>query len=147
MFPIEEVARISGLTKRTIRYYEEVGLLAAPERTAGGHRLYEDQHVETLQRIKMLHETLGLSLADLKEFLTVRRDVEALVPSIRQPEDDVLRKESLLKVRSLLDRHLSLMDAQMAKLQAARNETERLVERVERGLRGRDPESGGQKPS
>lgn len=42
---IDEVAKQSGLTKRTIRYYEQIGLLSSPPRSEGGFRLYSQDHV------------------------------------------------------------------------------------------------------
>jgi len=51
VFPISVVERMTGLTRRRIRYYEECGLLR-PSRTAGGHRLYSPDDVETLTRIR-----------------------------------------------------------------------------------------------
>ena len=88
-----------------------------------------------MERIVLLRETLGLSLQEMKDFLEVRRDVEALVPSLREPSAPAVRRESLTKVRALLVRQQTLMDAQMVKLQSARNEIEKLVERVDQGLK------------
>ena len=45
MIRIGEVAERTGVTTRTIRYYEEIGLLASPERRKGEHRLYDDADV------------------------------------------------------------------------------------------------------
>ena len=45
---IGELAAATGLTVRTLHYYEEIGLLPPPARTAAGHRVYGDRHVERL---------------------------------------------------------------------------------------------------
>src|SRR5215469_6674240 len=69
---MDDVVRRTGLTPRAIRYYEEVGLLTAASRTAGGFRLFTEADVALLQRIKELQTLLGFSLAEIKE--TIRID-------------------------------------------------------------------------
>src|SRR5690348_12532193 len=65
---IGDVARLVGTTPRTIRYYEELGLLPeAQGRPSGGHRLYTDEEVARLQEVMRLKELLGLTLEELKE--------------------------------------------------------------------------------
>ena len=65
---IGEAARRAETTVRTIRYYEEIGLLpAAGGRESGAHRVYSEQDVERLRWILRLKELLGLSLEELKD--------------------------------------------------------------------------------
>jgi DNA-binding transcriptional MerR regulator len=135
MYPIEEIAQRTGLTKRTIRYYEEIGILAPPERTGGGHRTYTDVHLKALDRILLFRETLGLSLADLKAYLSAREEVEALVPVVRQESDEAQKREHLDRIRTLLAGQKALIEAQLAKLRAAREETDRLIDRVDQAVR------------
>jgi DNA-binding transcriptional MerR regulator len=61
---IGELAAASGLTVRTLHYYEEIGLLSASARTGAGHRLYSDADVERLYRICLLRR-LGLPLGEI----------------------------------------------------------------------------------
>jgi MerR family transcriptional regulator, repressor of the yfmOP operon len=64
---IGELAKAAGVTPRTVRYYEEIGLLpAAGERSAGEHREYTDEDVERLRELLRLKRLLGLSLEELK---------------------------------------------------------------------------------
>lgn len=56
VYPMGVVERITGLTRRRIRYYEKVGLVL-PARTDGGHRLYSVENVETLKRVGALLES------------------------------------------------------------------------------------------
>lgn len=65
---INEVAQAAGLNKETLRYYERRGLLAEPERSPGGHRLYDDQAVHTLRVIKAA-QRLGFTLEEAAELL------------------------------------------------------------------------------
>src|SRR3954449_12870489 len=61
---VGELAAATGLTVRTLHYYEEIGLLVASGRTDAGHRLYADEDVERLYRICLLRR-LGLPLGEL----------------------------------------------------------------------------------
>jgi len=65
---VGELARRTGLSVRTLHYYEEIGLLSPSRRTDGGHRLYAAGDVVRLQQIKSLRQ-LGFSLREVKEYL------------------------------------------------------------------------------
>jgi DNA-binding transcriptional MerR regulator len=66
---IQEVAASLGLTARTIRYYEEIGLLTPAARSDGDYRLYDEDDVERLQFIKDLRDDAGFSLAEISRML------------------------------------------------------------------------------
>ncbi len=68
LLQIGEVAKLIGISSKTIRYYHEVGLLAEPKRTEGGYRLYTAQDLLRLQRIRRLR-SLGLPLERIKKIL------------------------------------------------------------------------------
>src|SRR5947199_9557336 len=68
-FTIEQVAAQTGLTKRTLRYYEEVGLLPPTGRTEGNYRRYSEEDIQRLEAIKRLRDLLGFSLADIREII------------------------------------------------------------------------------
>jgi MerR family transcriptional regulator, repressor of the yfmOP operon len=59
---IGEVADLTGTTPRTIRYYEEIGLLGGSERAQGKHRVYTQADVDRVREIIRLRDLLGLSL-------------------------------------------------------------------------------------
>ena len=67
---IGDIAKRVGMSVKTIRYYEGLGLLSPPERTEAGYRVYAEQDVERLRFIKG-GKALGLSLADIKEVLAI----------------------------------------------------------------------------
>ena len=69
---IGEVAERTGLTAPTIRYYESIGLLVQPPRSATGYRRYTDTTVEELRFIKKA-QSLGFSLDEIREILTLSR--------------------------------------------------------------------------
>src|SRR5437660_9802732 len=65
---IGEIAKLLGITQKTIRHYHKVGLLAEPPRSDGGYRLYTASDLLRLQRIRRL-QALGLSLKQIKTLL------------------------------------------------------------------------------
>ncbi len=77
LLQIGEVAKLIGVSPKTIRYYHEIGLLAEPKRTEGGYRLYAAQDLLRLQRIRRLR-SLGLHLDRIREILG-ESDVEQKV--------------------------------------------------------------------
>src|SRR5262245_64788446 len=66
---IGEVAERTCVTQRTLRFYEEKGLLKPPSRMEGGFRLYSEDDVRRVEQIKQLQKLLGLSLAEIKELI------------------------------------------------------------------------------
>src|SRR6266540_6106227 len=66
---IGEVAERTGVTQRTLRFYEEKGLLKPPTRMEGGFRLYSEEDVARVEQIRQLQKLLGLSLAEIKEMV------------------------------------------------------------------------------
>jgi DNA-binding transcriptional MerR regulator len=67
-YQIGEVARAVGLSLRTIRHYEEVGLIVPSARSAGGFRLYTDRDIERLRRV-MGMKPMGFSLEEIRDVL------------------------------------------------------------------------------
>jgi DNA-binding transcriptional MerR regulator len=70
LYSIGEISEMSGLSARTLRYYEELALLPGVRRRAGGRRVYGDDELERLRFIQRL-KTLGLSLAEIRELNAV----------------------------------------------------------------------------
>ena len=108
---IGEVARLAATTPRTIRYYEEIGLLpAAGGREPGAHRAYAEADVERLTDLLRLKDLLGLSLEGLKELVeaedaraALRREWETGV------EDPVRRRQILDESLGHISRQLDLV--------------------------------------
>jgi MerR family transcriptional regulator, copper efflux regulator len=71
MHQIGEVAEAVGLSLRTIRYYEEVGVVPPSGRTAGGFRLYTDGDIERLLLVKQM-KPLDFSLEEMRDLLQTR---------------------------------------------------------------------------
>jgi DNA-binding transcriptional MerR regulator len=75
LLQIGDVAERVGLSLRTVRYYEEVGVLTPPTRTSGGFRLYGDDHIAQLLTIKQM-KPLDFSIEEMRELLQARADLE-----------------------------------------------------------------------
>lgn len=63
-----ELARRTGVNSETIRYFERIGMLPTPERTEGGHRIYEERHVRTLRFVRSAR-SLGFTSHDVRAIL------------------------------------------------------------------------------
>ena len=68
-YQIGEVAERTGVTQRTLRFYEEKGLLRPPERMDGGFRLYSETDVTRIGYIKQLQDLLGFTLSEIKDMV------------------------------------------------------------------------------
>jgi DNA-binding transcriptional MerR regulator len=114
---IGDVARLAGTTPRTIRYYEEIGLLRpAGDRPSGGHRAYTEADVERLREILRLKDLLGVSLDELRD-LVAAEDARALIRAeFRRTEDPARRRTLLHAARAHLDRQLELLRRRRADL-------------------------------
>ncbi|MEO4053768.1 MerR family transcriptional regulator [Solibacillus sp. CAU 1738] len=69
MIHIKEVAKQTKITVRTLRYYDQIGLLTVSSKTEGGHRLYTEEDLKRLQQIQFL-KGIGCSLKDIKVMLS-----------------------------------------------------------------------------
>src|SRR5215472_3218190 len=83
-FTIEQVSARTGMTKRTLRYYEEIALLPPTGRTEGNYRRYTRVDIQRLERIKNLRDLLGFSLADIREILQAEEERDQIRAAYRQ---------------------------------------------------------------
>jgi DNA-binding transcriptional MerR regulator len=108
---IQEVAAALGLTARTIRYYEEIGLLTPAARSDGDYRLYDTDDVERLRFIKDLRDEAGFSLAEISRMLEDEAARARNRDRFRSTSDTAER-------RAIVDDALARVDRQVASLQA-----------------------------
>lgn len=111
---IGEVAEQAGVTTKTLRYHERIGLLPSADRTDSGYRSYD---TETLDRVRFIRDAqaTGLSLTEIQSILELKAQGHG----------------SCEHTRSLLHRHLVDIDAQIERLRTARHELAQLIERAE----------------
>ena len=80
---ISDAATRAGVSARTLRYYEELGLLSPSLYTAGGERRYTLDDLAHLQRILELREVLGMNLEEIREFLSLETRLDELRATYR----------------------------------------------------------------
>ena len=100
---IGELAKTAGVTTKTIRYYESIGLLDEPARTASGYRSYGPAAIERLDFVRQ-SQSSGLALAEIKSILEIKDE----------------GGQTCEHTKALLRRHLDELDAKIIELEAAR---------------------------
>ncbi len=110
---IGELGRLTGVTTKAIRYYEEIGVLKEPERSHNGYRTYELETVERLRFVKDAQLT-GLSLAEITTILDQRGKGESTCEH----------------VMSLLDHHLHELDRRIKALKTTRTRLVTIADRA-----------------
>ena len=115
---IQEVASELGLTTRSIRYYEEIGLLSPAARSDGAYRLYDASDVERLRFIKGLRDDAGFSLGEISQLLEDEaargRSREAYQHTVDPVERRALIEDSLARA----DRQIGILRAKIGRLEA-----------------------------
>jgi DNA-binding transcriptional MerR regulator len=147
LFTIGELARSTGLTVRTIRYWSDEGVLSPVTRSAGGYRLYDAESVARLELIRTLRE-LGLGLDDVRAVLagetTVARVAAAHVAALDAQIGSLRLTRAVLSTvarRGSTAEEMTLMN-KLARLSAAerRRILEEFVDEMFRGLDTADPD-------
>jgi DNA-binding transcriptional MerR regulator len=110
---IGELADATDVSTKTIRYYESLGLVAEPTRTAGGYRDYGDSDIERLRFIRDAQST-GLTLSEIASVLELKSSGQ----------------RSCSHTLQLLERHLADVDAQIERLKASKVLLQELAERA-----------------
>ncbi len=101
-----QLAQAAGVNLETVRYYETIGLMPAPPRTSGGHRVYDDDHVRRLAFIRRGRE-LGFSIDEIRALLILNdprhgscaevKDIASThLTEVRRKLADLTRLESIL---------------------------------------------------
>ena len=137
---IGDLAERAGVTPRTIRYYEELGLLPRGEREQGKHRTYDEAAVERLRELGRLRDLLGLSLDELKQ---VMQGEDARAELRRQFEATESAAERLRIVEAALPNVELQLELTRRRLDQLRELEADLVERRRRLLRRRRELGGG----
>lgn len=102
MKSISQVAKFTGVSIRTLQYYDEIGLLKPSKLTASGYRMYDGDTLQTLQQILFFKE-LGFSLKEIKEILE-KPDFDRVAAFKKQKELFLLKRDRLDRLIQLLER-------------------------------------------
>jgi DNA-binding transcriptional MerR regulator len=133
---IGEVAELTGTTPRTIRYYEEIGLLAgAAERAQGKHRIYTREDVERIEEIVRLRDLLGLSLEQLSKLVEAESARAALRREYQQAEQPEARRRILEQALGHIATQLELVRDRRRELEALERELSDRRRMVQKRLR------------
>jgi DNA-binding transcriptional MerR regulator len=114
---IGEVARLVGTTPRTIRYYEEIGLLPAEKRETGRHRLYTESDIDRLRELLRMKDLLGVSLEELKALVEAEDARASLRAEWRKGGRETRPREILEEAIGHIDRQLRLVRSRRAQLE------------------------------
>ncbi|WHY87387.1 MerR family transcriptional regulator [Neobacillus novalis] len=127
MFSISEVAKETGFSAHTLRYYEKIGLLSSPKKL-GGKRQYTAGDIRLLKFMKVLKNT-GMSLEDIQEFL--------LDGCLLESEDsEQERTPKVQKRMNILQKHLLTLEQQKKEIGMVIRLTEEKLETYQEMLEG-----------
>jgi MerR family transcriptional regulator, repressor of the yfmOP operon len=122
---IGEVAKLTGLTTRTLRYWEELGLLSPSGHRVSGERVYSPADMARVSRIRDLQDLLGFSLAEVRAVLDIE-DIEILDrvrSELRTGDPSPQRRRVLLDEAIAANEHLlARLGETQARIQAFRDE-------------------------
>jgi DNA-binding transcriptional MerR regulator len=125
LWRIGEVAKLTGVTTRTLRYWEELGLLRPTSRTEAGDRVYTTADLRRVTRIRDWQELLGFSLEEVKTVLNTG-DVDVLDrvhSELRDGEVSLSRRRELLdEAIAANDQLVGRLDDTLARIGALREE-------------------------
>jgi len=148
---ITEVATEVGLTTRSIRYYEELGLLKPAARSEGSYRLYDADDIERLRFIRGLRDDAGFSLAEIGRLLVDEEARERNRARFREATDPGEQRAIVTDALARIDGQISILRGKEARLRAMIREAQGRRHHLERHLAdldaGREPKHAGREPS
>ena len=121
---IQEVAADTGLTPRTIRYYEELGLLAPAARSEGAYRLYDAEDLERLRFIRGLRDDAGFSLSEIGQLLEDEAARARNRATFRASQDTAEKRAILEDALGRVDRQVGSLRRKIERLEAMIAEAE-----------------------
>lgn len=129
---IGEVAERTGVTQRTLRFYEEKGLLRPPSRMDGGFRLYSEEDVRRVEQIRRLQNLLGVTLAEIKEMVEAEEILHELKAQYRPEAGISEKRRQLQKAIEVVERQYAIVSQkaeQMSEMKSQLEERLRLFAR------------------
>ncbi len=114
---IDEVSKRTGLSKRTLRYYEELGLLEEAQRSEGNYRMYRVEDVNALQRIKEMRDLLGLELSEIREIVGYELEREQARARWRHDATPASRLSAIADAEHVTREQLRLIETRIEALE------------------------------
>jgi DNA-binding transcriptional MerR regulator len=134
MLQIGEVADRTGVTQRTLRFYEERGLLKPPTRMEGGFRLYSEDDVARVTQIRRLQDLLGLTLAEIKDMVEAEEVKEELRATYRPDRPLEERIERVTKRVQVTNRQVQIVKTKLEAMVEMQSDLEAKLERAKKLL-------------
>ena len=132
---IGQVAERTGLTQRTLRFYEEKGLLKSSTRMEGGFRLYSEEDIQRIEHIIQLKKNLGFSLADIKEMIEAEEAISALRAQYKELSKEQ-KLESLEKAVEVIENQMVLTEKKIEQLNDMRSFWQQKLDKYNQRLKG-----------
>jgi len=115
-YAIGEISRLTGINIETIRYYERIGIMPKPDRTAGGYRQFSHDHLKRLSFVRKSRD-LGFSLKEVRTLLSMVDDDHFTCGEIHE----------------ITREHLNAIDAKMAALRKLKSVLATMAEKCSQG--------------
>jgi DNA-binding transcriptional MerR regulator len=140
---IGDVALRTGLTQRTIRYYEELGLLPTASRTQGDFRLFSEHDILRLEKIVKLRDLFRFSLAEIRDAIAAEETLDQLRSEYKGTEDVAVKIEKLDQAQDLVRSQLELLDRRVSQMQELKGDLEARLARYMSKREQLETELGG----
>lgn len=133
---IGKVSAQCGVSARTLRYYEELGLLAPDRHTPGGARRYGPQAIERVRRIRELQSLMGFDLEEIRVIVRAEDRLARLREAIRADGDPARRERMAVEAMEILDRLREQVRQKQTALRAFAEELDARAARTRRYVAG-----------
>ncbi len=141
---IREAAERTGLTQRTLRYYEELGLLKPPARVSGGQRLYSPEDIARIKQVRRLKELLNFSLDEIKTVVDAEEAKQHLRADVKAERSLKRKLKQMREAAEITAHQLSMVEEKIAQMQAMKKELARdlagfneRIQQVQQEIEGR----------
>jgi DNA-binding transcriptional MerR regulator len=131
---IGEVAERTGVTQRTLRFYEEKGLLKPPTRMDGGFRLYSEEDVRRVEQIRRLQGLLGITLAEIKEMVEAQEALRELRAQYRPEAGVAEKKRQLQAATEVVEKQYAIVRQKAEQMQEMKSQLEEWLKTFERWM-------------
>jgi len=131
---IGEVAERTGVTQRTLRFYEEKGLLRPPSRMDGGFRLYSEDDVRRVEQIRKLQNLLGVTLADIKEMVDAGEMLRELRAQYRPEAGIDEKRRQLLKAIDVVQGQYGIVKHKIEQMDEMKAQLEERLKTLDRWM-------------
>lgn len=122
-YQIDEVAKLTGITKRTIRYYEDMELLK-PVRTDSSYRLYTQEDIEHIKEIRNLRIKLGMNLAEIQRFMGLKKNINAIL------DDNIKDIDKISEVQNKIKELMIIVNEREEVLQRIKNNCNNYLDKL-----------------